>query len=247
MWLSALTDKGRVRENNQDAFEAKKLDSFAYLIVCDGMGGENGGQVASRIAVEVAKKQLENGFGGRVTENEARRILSCAVTNANISVFDESTKYPDLHGMGTTMTIAVIKDGLVHVANVGDSRAYLIRDGVLTQLTEDHTFVRELVANGTLTYEEAKNHPRRHMITRAIGAEENVSPDIFSLEINEDDSLLLCSDGLYNSLEENEMEEIIAIAIRKKDVSPMIALANERGGGDNITAALISLTRGGAN
>lgn len=246
MWLSADTDKGKMREMNQDSYEAVTFDNGCYAIVCDGMGGENGGQVASRIAVEVAKKQLSWGFKGNISENEARRILSCAVNSANLSVYDEASKYPDLKGMGTTMTIAVVTNQMAHIASVGDSRAYVLRDDLLTQVTSDHTFVRELVVRGKITEEEAKVHPKRHMITRAIGAGENVSPDIFSIDLKDDDSILVCTDGLYNFVSEEDLAALTAVCVRKRDAAPLIMRANEKGGGDNITAVLISLSKGGA-
>ena len=245
MWWSANTDKGKMRSMNQDSFFCEENDNCTIAVVCDGMGGENGGQVASSIACEVAKKQLLNGFKNRVSENEAGRILSCAVANANIAVYDESRKYPDLEGMGTTMVIAVVTPDMAHIANVGDSRAYILRDDLLTQLTEDHSYVNELLRKGKITEEEAKVHPKRHRITRAVGVFEEVTPDILTVDLREDDSILLCSDGLYNFVEDiNELSALTAVSVRKHDVSPLIMRANEKGGGDNITAAIVSLTGG---
>lgn len=245
MWWSADTDKGKVRDMNQDSYCCEINDNCCFAVVCDGMGGENGGQVASQMAVEIARKQLSQGFKNKVSENEARRIISCAVNAANIAVYDESMKYPDLKGMGTTMVIAVVTPTMAHIANVGDSRAYILRDDLLTQLTEDHSFVRELMMMGKITEQQAKVHPKRHRITRAVGAMETVCPDILSVDLREDDSILLCSDGLYNYVDdESELSALTAVSVRKRDVSPLIMRANEKGGGDNITAAIVSLTKG---
>lgn len=245
MWLTADTHKGRKRSTNQDTVAAKMLDGCCYCVVCDGMGGENGGLTAATLAIDTAVAQIERELDSTLSEMQLKRLLLCAGTNANIKVFDAAQRDPALKGMGTTMLAAVICNNMLHLIHAGDSRAYLLRDDMLTRITEDHTVVAVLLERGDITPEEAQNHPQRHLITRAVGARDAISFDYIAIELQEDDAVLLCSDGLYNYLSQSELDALCALAKRRQSVWPLIDRANENGGGDNITAALLSPGRRG--
>ena len=203
--IYGATDRGMVREANEDRFAGEVFDRWCgYAVLCDGMGGEIGGGIAAGIAAE-----------------EVRRMV-------------ESSR-----GMGSTLCAAVISDGTALVANVGDSRCYLLREGVLTQLTQDHTAVAELVRQGLLTPEDAAHHPDRHAITRAIGVEPEVLPDHTVIDLARGDALLLCSDGLYNTLPPEELAAMLPEILNGGDIHTLIDKANAAGGPDNITAVLI--------
>ena len=245
MWLTADTHKGRKRSTNQDTVVAKLLDGCCYCVVCDGMGGENGGLTAATIAAKTVVAQLERELCSEMNEMQLKRLLLCAGTAANVEVFDAAHKDSALKGMGTTMIVAVICQNMLHLIHAGDSRAYLLRDDMLTRLTDDHTVVAALLERGDITVEEAANHPQRHLITRAVGARESVSFDYIAVELQQEDAVLLCSDGLYNYLSQSELDALCALAARRQSVWPLIDRANENGGGDNITAAILSLGRRG--
>ena len=242
MWVSALTHPGKKRANNQDAFVIKEFDDGCFCVVCDGMGGENGGQIASQTAVQVVTKQLMN-LDAHMGENAIRRMLACAGSAANIAVFDKAAEDISLKGMGTTMVVGVIAEDLAHFIHAGDSRAYLLRDDMLSQLTTDHSVVQVLVDRGDITASEAKTHPQKNLITRAVGADEDIEFDCFSIDLQPDDAILLCSDGLYNFVSDKELVALCGVCLRAQDVSPLVNKANENGGGDNITAAILSTGR----
>lgn len=246
MWLTAETHVGQKRETNQDTFVAQTLEwGGGFLVVCDGMGGERGGAVASDIAAKAMAGQLSRGLRPDMREASVRHLLQCAAAAANADVFDAARADPALEGMGTTLVAAAVTPGAAHIVHAGDSRAYLLRDDLLTQLTVDHTVVQMLIDRGDITTQDAREHPQRHYITRAVGVEAELPFDIFSIDLQPGDALLLCSDGLYNFVSHEDLCALTAVAVRRRSAAGLIARANENGGGDNITAALAGLTGGG--
>lgn len=226
MKMYGATDIGLVRETNQDNFYIDK--SVKWAVVADGMGGHNGGETASSLAVEEIKKSMAQGVG-----------LKESISNANTLVYRTSVENPELSGMGTTVVLCEILGGRVNVAHVGDSRAYLYRDGKLKQITKDHSIVQQLIDSGTITEEQALYHPQRNLITRAVGTEKNILVDYETLEIFENDYILICSDGLSSYVEESKIVNIIENTKSGETVEKLIEAANNSGGKDNVTVVLI--------
>lgn len=245
MWLTADTHKGKKRSSNQDTVVFKLMDGLCYCVVCDGMGGENGGLTAATIAANTVAAHLDRELRGEMNEMQIKRLLTSAGAAANIEVFDAAEKDSALKGMGTTMIAAVLSNNMLHMIHAGDSRAYLWRDEMLSSLTVDHTVVAALLERGDITAEEAMKHPQRHLITRAVGARDTISFDYSAIELQPDDSILICSDGLYNYVSQTELDMLCSVCIRKQSVWPLIDRANENGGGDNITVAILSTERRG--
>lgn len=235
------SDIGRVRTTNQDAYHIGKLSSdMAWSVVCDGMGGANGGNVASLVAVGAISANMERNYNPTKPDSSIHSLITTAVINANALVYQKSKQTPDLSGMGTTVVLTVIKNDMAYIAHVGDSRAYHIGKGMIRQITKDHTMVQYLIETGELTPEEAKDHPKKHLITRAVGVEESVSVDYNETELKKGDKVLICSDGLSNLVTE---EEILSVVNKNNAVSDavdiLINLANERGGNDNVTIVIM--------
>jgi serine/threonine protein phosphatase PrpC len=236
-----LTDRGRVRPQNQDAFEyACEADKgMAILVVCDGMGGAKAGNVASVTAVcaymEALKARLKPNAG---LEEIAEKMLT-SIQIANTAVYEKGLHNLDYNGMGTTLVTAVsTKKGTV-VANVGDSRAYRIWENGIEQLTRDHSIVEDMVVRGDITRAEARHHPNRNLITRALGTGPKVEADIFYPELDEGELILLCSDGLSNLLEEQEiLFEVLHGGPRDNCCARMLDIALNRGASDNVTIVL---------
>ena len=232
--VGSATDVGRVRSNNQDSFLVREGDLFA---VADGMGGHQGGEVASALALQIL---------GQAHDEPSTSTLVRAVRSANQAVFDKAGADPDLKGMGTTLTALADVDtregrrrGIV---NVGDSRLYRLRNDRIEQLTEDHSLVASLVRQGRITAEEAENHPQRNILTRALGIDEAVAVDSWEVEPVAGDRFLICSDGLFNEVDENR---IVATLRRFEDpgdaARELVRLANDGGGRDNITAVVVDV------
>ncbi len=238
MWIAGDTHVGQKRHNNQDVFLTEELDAKQLLMVCDGMGGEQGGEQASELALQAAVAMLRRDLKGVTDESTLRRVLECAGAAANSVVYDAAQADSTLAGMGTTLVGAVVLPNCAHFIHAGDSRAYLLRNDVLTQLTVDHTVVQVLIDRGEISQDDAKNHPQRHYITRAVGVAPQINYDIFSIDLLPNDTLLLCSDGLYNYMSHEDICALTAIAVKCKSVAPLIDRANENGGGDNITAVV---------
>ncbi|MEG2173863.1 MAG: Stp1/IreP family PP2C-type Ser/Thr phosphatase [Oscillospiraceae bacterium] len=241
MWLAADTHVGQKRKSNQDTFVSGYLSDGCYLVVCDGMGGEKGGGVASLLASKAVSEQLARDLQPDMNELSVRRVLQCASAAANAAVC-EAAHDPALNGMGTTLVAAVVMGRMAHFAHAGDSRAYLLREDLLAQLTVDHTVVQMLIDRGDISVSDAKNHPQRHLITRAVGVSPDTRFDIFSIDVEPGDAILLCSDGLYNFMSHEDLCALAAISVKRQSVAPLINRANENGGGDNITAGLICVT-----
>lgn len=244
------TDIGLVRKVNEDSYLREKLEGIekAYLyIVADGMGGHNAGEVASSMAVqEVADYIRENTEKLMSDDKNVLDLIKKAVLNANDIIYKTSILESNCTGMGTTLTMALVKDQTLFVGHVGDSRIYLIRDNEIKKLTEDHSLVAELLKTGSIKPEEANNHPQKNIITRALGTEYSLEVDVFQYELECGDYILICTDGLSNLICENE---IMASIDNSKDIDEaceaLIGKAKEKGGFDNISVIIIQMCKGG--
>ena len=241
MKLAGKTDVGRVRQENQDDYRAGELPGGAvWALVCDGMGGAKGGREASQGACNV----IENFFQEQYAQcgaGQEEPFLKKALLYANRFVFQKAAHEEALAGMGTTAVCALVRSGNVYLCHAGDSRAYLIRDGKLTQLTHDHSYVQELVDFGTITEEEAEHHPQKNIITKALGVDYRLEPEFTAAKLKREDRLLLCTDGLTNMVPAEEMEELLAQGTFYDLPDRLIEAANAHGGSDNITALLLAV------
>lgn len=237
-----LSDVGCVRELNEDSFCIHGFDEEhdrGFYILADGMGGHNAGEVASQNAVKTVAEELSLKIGN-ILENEIPKALIDAVAKANDRIYGMSLQNSYHRGMGTTLVIAVTCGGTAYVANVGDSRAYAHRAGELVQITADHSVVAELVMNGTITKDEARVHPQKNIITRAVGTDEKVRADIFEYDYEAGDTLLICSDGLCTMLTDDEICGIInGGETSENTVCKLVDAAKEKGGLDNVTVICI--------
>lgn len=240
MQIFSKTDRGRVRTDNQDAYFAGKItDGSVFAVVCDGMGGANAGNVASELAVRHISEYVIRSYRDGMDMTDTEKTLKNAIVSANISLYDKAVNNAELAGMGTTAVAAFVKDGTAVIAHVGDSRIYLV-NGEIKQLTRDHSVVQSLIESGKITPEDAKVHPRKNIITRALGAEENVAVDSDCINLSDGDTLLLCSDGLTNFLDDKD----ILTVFQNNDISAvaerLVEEANKNGGGDNITVVTVT-------
>jgi serine/threonine protein phosphatase PrpC len=227
----AKSDVGRLREANEDAY----LANDALFVVADGMGGHLAGDVASSTAIEVIKSKT------RPAGEEASDIAGLLRT-ANSTIWDKAQSDPSLSGMGTTCTLLTLADTRARIAHVGDSRAYMFRDGELSQLTEDHTLVGRLVKEGRLRPEDAEHHPQRSIITRALGVDEDVIVDTMTLDVGAGDRLLLCSDGLSSMIDAQAISEVLSSERDPQTAADrLVDLANQAGGEDNITVIVVDV------
>lgn len=236
------TDVGVVRSSNQDSCDCGLFSpNSAWAIVCDGMGGANGGNVASALAVETIREEVLSGFDENMSKQNLKNLMVNAINRANEKVHETALTQPELHGMGTTVVLLIATKGTLHVAHIGDSRAYLRHNKVLTQITMDHSYVQDLVNFGQITQEEARVHPQRNIITRVLGVHEAVRCDYAAWDFSPGDLALACSDGLSNYMEEELLEEYMERYGKEDHALPkeLIQYAVECGGSDNITAAVI--------
>ena len=233
--VAALTHRGRRRRKNEDAILATALPGGALLlVVADGVGGERAGEVASRSAVRLLEQQMASRVGSAPADR-----LRAALRHVNSILWQRSQSEAHLHGMATTVVAALLRDGQAWIANVGDSRAYLVQDGAARQLTRDHSLVAERVREGDLTEEEAKQSHARHVITRSVGSEEDLDVDTYGpLTLPGGCSLLLCSDGLYDVVGASEIASVASGAPPEVAARELIDLANEHGGPDNISVVI---------
>jgi PPM family protein phosphatase len=230
--VGAATDIGQVREGNEDSY----LVVEPLYAVADGMGGHRGGEVASSLALETVQGMFERREGS----------LAEQVAEANRAVFDRSQNDRKVSGMGTTLTAAQVDGNRVHLVHVGDSRAYLLRGGELTQITEDHTLVHRMVMEGEISEEEAETHPHRSILTRALGVDQNIQVDEGDLEVAPGDRLLLCTDGLTGMVPEGQIREILLESLDPQEaVDKLVKVANRAGGIDNITALILDFADDG--
>lgn len=212
--------------------------SLCAFIIADGMGGHNCGEIASRMAVEHVGEFIRSN-SSRFDLGNIREELRSAVEQANSVVYEKSMESEELNGMGTTLIAAVVCADTLTAAHVGDSRLYLVRDGEIHQLTQDHSYIGELLRNGTLTREEAENHPRRNIITRAVGCAPEILVDLISQDIKGNDIFVLCTDGLTNMISESEISGIVRENEPEEACMKLIEAANRKGGDDNITVIVI--------
>ena len=239
----ALTDRGCVRSQNQDTYMTHQLDKNTLLcVVCDGMGGAKSGNVASQMAAEVFVQEVQRSWMAGMSKERTSQIMQAAVRQANTTVFEQSRQFEEFQGMGTTLVAALIQGKLATVVNVGDSRAYKVdRDGI-RQITKDHSMVQLMVDRGELTPEMAKTYPGKNLITRAVGTESTVVTDVFQLEVEKDDCLLLCSDGMSNMMDDQEILFEVVHGVNKEGCCQrLLDIATGRGAPDNVTSVLIMI------
>lgn len=243
--LASLSDVGCQRENNEDRYSYWEPDSDPQFplkgrlaIVADGMGGYEGGQEASRIAVETIEEVYANAVAG-----EPRTWLLEGFQAAHHRIQEYAEKYPDLHGMGTTCTAMALLDHRLYFAHVGDSRLYLVRGSSISRLTHDHSYVSRLVENGVLRAEEAESHPQRHILTAALGAGSTITPDSppQAVSLESGDVLVLCTDGLWGLLTESEIQAAMAGKTAAEICDNLVGTAKRRGGPDNITMQVLRI------
>ena len=240
-----LTDVGKVRSHNEDSIVIVKNKNDEYLMaVADGMGGHSAGEVASSLAIDYLVNSFNDNFNGLDKVKAVNWIREKAV-RINDLIFDYVDKHPESKGMGTTLVIAIITKSYILFGNIGDSSGFVVKDGKLHKVTYDHTLVNLLVSAGELTEEEAKDHPKKNVLMKALGANEKVDIDIFDCDMNIDE-VLLSSDGLTNMLEQTQIEDVLNEDIDIEDkVIKLIRKANNRGGTDNISVAYMQLDEEG--
>lgn len=238
MRFAVNTDKGIVREINEDNFNV--LAGYSGIpvsfIIADGMGGHNSGEIASKMAVDFVSSFLLEFPDKFSDDSNIQDSIVEVIEMANSKVFAASNENEATAGMGTTLILAVICNKKLYIGHVGDSRVYLLREGMCEQLTTDHSFIEELIRKGSISRKQAENHPRKHVITRAIGCSEEIEVDTYSCNIKEKDFYLLCTDGLTNMLNDNEICEIVESSEDIEQIcKTLVDKANEKGGEDNIT------------
>ena len=236
-----LTDPGCVRPQNQDVYQIEKLDGSTVLcVVCDGMGGAKSGNVASSLAADVFVQEVRRNWKHGLSDERIDQILQSAVKLANFTVYDQARQFEEFNGMGTTLVAALIHGKKAAVIHVGDSRAYAItRDGI-RQLTKDHSVVQMMLERGELTPEQARTYPGKNLITRAIGTEGIIQSDLTHLTLEKGDSLLLCSDGLSNTMDEQEiLFEVVHGVNKQYCCQRLLDIAKNRGAPDNVTSVFI--------
>jgi len=236
-----LTDPGKVRERNEDSVLIIKNDFDEYLlVVADGMGGHTGGEIASNIVVNKIGKRFEE-IGRIGSKDDTINWIKEIVGEANAALYKYTSENPESAGMGTTLVLALYTKDFLLFGNIGDSSGYVLKKGKLHKITTDHTLVNLLVKSGELTMEEAKNHPRKNVLMRALGADTKVEMDIFDVE-DDIEGIFLCSDGLSNMLQDDQIEKVLGEnkSIEEK-MQKLIIKSNNRGGTDNITVAFLDM------
>ncbi len=237
----ALSHQGCVRTQNQDSFGIEALSDECVLgVVCDGMGGARSGNVASSLAVEVFTQELKNSYRANMDQEALDNMLRCAVKLVNFAVYDQAGQFADFAGMGTTLVATLIEQNRVTIVNVGDSRAYYVNQDGIRAVTLDHSIVQMMVDRGELTAEEAKHYPGKNLITRAIGTDPSVECDLFHLEMTAGECILLCSDGLSNLVDEQELLFEVLHGEHMDDCCErLLSIAINRGAPDNVTCMLL--------
>ncbi len=239
---ASLSDRGRIRQNNEDACAVfvpegpgELADRGAVFVVADGMGGHRGGETASRIAV----RTIVAFYTANSDENRSH-ALGRAFREANKTIIEESMADSTLFGMGTTCTALALLGGRAFIAHVGDSRAYHLRAGRLTQVTHDHSIVGEMVRSGILSDEDARHHPKRNVITKSLGAQDDIAADMpAALDIEPGDAFLLCSDGLTTYLADSDIAEVLSDSSPAEACKKLVKMANDAGGRDNVTVMVV--------
>lgn len=236
-----LTDAGCVRPQNQDAYHIEQLDKNTLLcVICDGMGGAKSGNVASTLALDVFVEEIRNTWTAGMNQEKTDQMLEAAVKLANFTVFDQAMQFEEFNGMGTTLVALLVQNQEVTIINVGDSRAYRVGKNGIRCLTKDHSLVQMMVDRGELTPERARTYPGKNYITRAIGTETLVESDIFHLDVERGDCLLLCSDGLSNLMDDQEiLFEVVHGVNKQYCCQRLLDIAKNRGAPDNVTSVLV--------
>ncbi len=239
MFITAKSDIGMVRSENQDHFKVSMIDQPAIADVCDGMGGAVAGGEASEIASNVVYDRINLSFRPEMTQRNIQNLLVTALKTANTIVYDKSKSDKLKEGMGTTCVAAIAEDDIAYIASVGDSRAYLLDESGIVQITRDHTYIKMLQSQGKYDENDEKVAGMSHIITKAIGTEEEVDPDFFEVPLKEKSVLLLCSDGLTNYLTDEQIYDAVYLKPLETAMNEMINSCNDSGGKDNITIAII--------
>ena len=241
MRILAKSDIGKAREMNQDSYYVSDLekDELKLYILADGMGGYKGGEIASSLAVTNSKNYIVNNFKKTKKDRESiLKLIKDAIEYANMLIYEKAKQEPELQDMGTTIDVCLLYNNKVFIGHVGDSRVYRIRKNIMRKLTTDHSYVEKLVKEGTITKEEAYNHPKKNMLMKALGCGSLVEPDVICKGFLKDDILLMCSDGLTNMLRETEIYNLL-LNNPENPEEALIKKANELGGYDNITTIII--------
>lgn len=229
--VGMLSDIGKVRKINEDSLGFYETQNFKLYIVSDGMGGHNAGEIASKLAVDSVIEYIKT---YTIIEN-LERVLIDSIEYSNKKIYEVSKSKQSLNGMGTTVTACLLQDGKMAIANVGDSRCYVIDKNGIVQVTKDHSLVQELVDNGSITQQEAQLHPNKNIITRALGTAPEVKVDTYLLDLNNICKVILCTDGLSNSITPSEMLDTLYSTGMEKACKELVELSKQRGGRDNIT------------
>ncbi|MBR2716023.1 MAG: Stp1/IreP family PP2C-type Ser/Thr phosphatase [Ruminococcus sp.] len=240
MDVFSRSDIGLVRKENQDSCSFSVISSgCVWAVVCDGMGGANGGKIASSVAVEFITEFLNKNYSDNMDEEELSTLLVDAVDGANTAVYQKALSDVELTGMGTTCDLVFIRNSIIHVVHVGDSRTYSIRGGKILQITEDHSVVQEMVKRGELTQEQAQNHPNKNFITRALGINSTLHLDYIEADFEYGDVILICSDGLSNCVSQADIVKTVHENRGILLIDTLVELAKIGGGSDNITVTVI--------
>ena len=239
----ALTDPGDARSQNQDSYLVESLDRHTLLcVVCDGMGGAKSGNVASTLAADVFTQEIKDSWRADMDPEQLDQMLNAAVKLTNFTVFDQAQQIMEFDGMGTTLVALLLQGKKATIVNVGDSRAYLVDKNGILQVTTDHSVVQMMIARGELTPEKAKHYPGKNLITRAIGTEPQVTCDIFHRKLERGDCFLLCTDGLSNMMDDQEILFEVAHGQDKEHCCErLLDIAKKRGAPDNVTSVLVTI------
>ena len=240
MEVFVKTDIGKVRDMNQDYYYVSSpKDELKLYILADGMGGYNGGEVASKLATMTVKSYIESNFAKvSYDKEEILKLIKSAIEYANMVVYEKSKEVEELEGMGTTIEVCLIYNNKAYIGHLGDSRIYRIRKEFIRKLTTDHSYVQKLVKDGTISQEEANHHPKKNMLTKALGCSVFVEPDVTVKGFIKDDIILICSDGLTNMVSDSEIYRIVKQYSRTA-ANELVKKANSAGGYDNITVIII--------
>lgn len=241
MKIVSLTDIGLVRKSNEDSYKVGSLSkNVAWAIVCDGMGGANGGNVASHMAVDVLTKGLDFSYCEDMSDEAIKNMLISAAYNSNSILYETASRNDFLKGMGTTLILALVVNDVIHLVSAGDSRAYLITKTEVTQITRDHSIVQDMVERGEITKDEAQNHPQKNIITRALGVDQFINVDYYEITFDPDNILFICTDGFSNYVSNEKLFEISHSVKFDCLAKECVNFAKQCGGGDNITVVAIS-------
>ena len=236
----AKSDVGKVREINEDSYYiSESLDEVQLYIIADGMGGYNGGEIASSLAIKSAKNYIENNFAQADKDKESIiQLVASSLEYANMVVYEKSKENKELNGMGTTLDICLIYNNKAYIGHVGDSRIYRIRKDFIRKLTQDHSYVQKLVKDGTITPEQAEKHPQKNILLKVLGCNAFIEPDVMVKGFLKEDVLVMCSDGLSNMVTQDDIYKMASGNIEQATVD-LVDKANENGGYDNITVVII--------